>query len=48
MRLAKLTLILPISETEIIILSGSFAGETMVYCSDTGNIYHQMHVYHDK
>ena len=35
----------PISETEIIILSGSFAGETMVYEPDTGNIYHQSIVY---
>jgi len=33
--------ILPISETELIILSGSFAGETMVYDAETGNIYHQ-------
>ncbi len=35
----------PISETEIIILSGSFAGETMVYEPDTGYIYHQSVVY---
>lgn len=40
--------ILPISETEIIILSGSFAGETMIYDPETGNIYHQMNVYLDK
>jgi CubicO group peptidase (beta-lactamase class C family) len=33
--------ILPISETEMIILSGSFAGETMVYEMETGHIYHQ-------
>lgn len=33
--------ILPISETELIILSGSFAGETMMYDPGTGNIYHQ-------
>ncbi len=36
---------LPISETEIIILSGSFAGETMVYDPEMGNIYHQNIVY---
>jgi hypothetical protein len=35
----------PISETEIVILSGSFAGETMVYESGTGHIYHQSVVY---
>lgn len=35
----------PISKTEIIILSGSFAGETMLYEPDTGNIYHQSIVY---
>jgi len=35
----------PISETEIIILSGSFAGETMVYDPGTGYIYHQWVVY---
>jgi len=35
----------PISETEIIILSGSFAGETMVYEPGTGYVYHQSHVY---
>jgi hypothetical protein len=40
--------IVPISETELIILSGSFAGETMVYSPETGNIYHQMNVYLDK
>jgi CubicO group peptidase (beta-lactamase class C family) len=37
--------LLPISENEIIILSGAFAGETMVYDSETGNIYHQNIVY---
>ena len=37
--------VLPISETEIIILSGSFAGETMMYEPDTGYIYHQSIVY---
>ena len=37
--------ILPISESEIIILSGPFAGETMVYEPDTGYIYHQFVVY---
>jgi CubicO group peptidase (beta-lactamase class C family) len=40
--------IVPISETELIILSGSFAGETMVYSPETGNISHQMNVYLDK
>jgi len=35
----------PISETEIIILSGPFAGETMVYDPGTGYIYHQWVVY---
>ncbi|MCJ7735896.1 MAG: beta-lactamase family protein, partial [Anaerolineae bacterium] len=35
----------PISETEIIILSGPFAGETMVYEPATGRIYHQWVVY---
>ena len=35
----------PISKTEIIILSGSFAGEMMVYEPDTGYIYHQSIVY---
>ena len=33
--------ILPIKETEIIILSGPFAGETMDIEPGTGNIYHQ-------
>ncbi|MBK5108439.1 MAG: serine hydrolase [Anaerolineales bacterium] len=33
--------ILPISETEIIILTGPFAGETMDVEPGTGNIYHQ-------
>jgi CubicO group peptidase (beta-lactamase class C family) len=37
--------ILPISETEIVILSGSFSGETMGYDPETGNIYHQKIVY---
>ncbi|MEA3337578.1 MAG: serine hydrolase domain-containing protein [Chloroflexota bacterium] len=35
----------PISETEIIILGGPFAGETMVYEPGTGYIYHQWVVY---
>jgi len=35
----------PITETEIIILSGPFAGETMVYEPATGYIYHQWVVY---
>jgi hypothetical protein len=34
-----------ISETEIIILSGPFAGETMIYEPETGYIYHQWVVY---
>lgn len=33
--------ILPINETEVIILTGPFAGETMVIEAGTGNIYHQ-------
>ena len=33
--------ILPISETEIIILSGSFAGESMIYNPDAGSLTHQ-------
>ena len=37
--------ILPISETGIIIQSGPFSGETMVYEPRTGNIYHQRVVY---
>jgi len=37
--------ILPISDTEIIILSGPFAGETMIFEPATGNIYHQNIVY---
>jgi hypothetical protein len=37
--------ILPISETEIIIQSGPFVGETMEYESATGNIYHQFIVF---
>jgi hypothetical protein len=35
----------PINETEIIILSGPFAGEIMVYEPGTGYIYHQWVVY---
>ena len=35
----------PISETEIIILGGPFAGETMVYEPATGHITHQWVVY---
>ena len=35
----------PVSETQIIILSGSFAGETMVYDPGTGEISHQSIVY---
>ena len=34
-----------ISETEIVILSGPFAGETMIYEPGTGYIYHQWVVY---
>ena len=37
--------LLPISETEIIIMSGPFAGETMVYDPDTGILTHQWLVY---
>jgi len=37
--------ILPVSETEIVIQSGPFVGETMVYESATGNIYHQSVVF---
>jgi len=37
--------LMTISETEIIIMSGSFAGETMVYEPVTGSIYHQNIVY---
>jgi len=37
--------LLPISETEIIILSGSFVGETMIYEPSTGYIYHQSIIY---
>jgi CubicO group peptidase (beta-lactamase class C family) len=40
--------VLPISDTELVILSGNFAGETMVYDPETGDIYHQMNVYLDK
>lgn len=32
---------LPISETKIVILSGPFAGETMVYETSTGSLIHQ-------
>ena len=35
----------PINETEIVILSGAFAGETMVYEPETGNLYHQSIVF---
>jgi hypothetical protein len=37
--------ILPISETEFIIMSGVFAGETMVYNPEIGTIPHQWVVY---
>ncbi len=37
--------IYPISEAEIIILSGPFAGETMTYEPGTGRIFHQAYVY---
>jgi CubicO group peptidase (beta-lactamase class C family) len=37
--------LLPISETEIIILSGPFAGETMVYDPEEGTLAHQWVVY---
>jgi CubicO group peptidase (beta-lactamase class C family) len=37
--------LLPISETEIIIQSGPFVGETMVYEPATGNIYHHYLVF---
>jgi len=37
--------VLPISETGMIILSGSFVGETMVFDPETGFIYHQNIVY---
>lgn len=37
--------ILPINDKEIIVLSGSYAGETMVYDPETGNINHQGIVY---
>ncbi|WP_420644561.1 serine hydrolase domain-containing protein [Candidatus Leptofilum sp.] len=37
--------IIPISETEIVILSGSFAGELMEYDPDSGALYHQWVVY---
>ena len=33
------------SESEIIVLSGPFAGETMVFEPETGNIYHQSIVF---
>lgn len=37
--------VLPISETRMVILSGPFVGETMVYDPETGFIYHQNIVY---
>jgi len=37
--------LLPISEKEIIILGGPFAGETMVYDPDTGTLAHQWVIY---
>jgi hypothetical protein len=37
--------LMPISDTEIIIQGGPFAGETMVLEPDTGYIYHQAFVY---
>ncbi len=37
--------ILPINETEIVIQSGPFAGETMDFDPGTGNICHQLFVY---
>ena len=37
--------LLPISETEIIILSGPFAGETMLYQPAEGMVYHQSIVF---
>jgi CubicO group peptidase (beta-lactamase class C family) len=37
--------ILPICETELIIMSGIFAGETMIYDPDTGTISHQSIIY---
>ncbi|NCF66112.1 MAG: hypothetical protein GWP61_09055 [Chloroflexi bacterium] len=37
--------IVPIDETNLIILSGPFAGETITHDPDTGNIYHQGFVY---
>jgi hypothetical protein len=37
--------ILPISETAIVILSGPFAGETMMLDPGTGNIHHQNYIY---
>jgi hypothetical protein len=39
--------ILPISDTEIIILSGPYAGETMFFEPTTGNIYHQNIVFRE-
>jgi hypothetical protein len=35
----------PISDTEIVILSGSFAGEIMLFEPDSGYVYHQSIVY---
>jgi len=40
--------IMPISKTEIIILSGPFAGETMIFEPGTGNIYHQSIMYQQR
>jgi CubicO group peptidase (beta-lactamase class C family) len=40
--------LLPIGESEIIILSGSFAGETMDYDAGTGYLYHQSIVFKPK
>jgi hypothetical protein len=37
--------LIPISEAEIIIVSGPFAGEIMLYDPDTGTIAHQWVVY---
>ncbi len=38
----------PISDTEIVILTGPFAGETMLYDPDTGNIIHQNIAYQQR
>ena len=37
--------LLPIDDESIIILSGPFAGETISHDPQTGNLYHQGHVY---